>query len=300
MVSQIFLTSITNRDWKYLCVNFLLPFTRALGENPITSFAHVQLLSKLEYFLQYHIKSSLKLSSGCQNCPLNKITVYVSTYNKLNAIQPKNTNISTDINSCTAIGGEVKPIFHGQPTLKNTACVLVATSNTTVPPTRNIFPFINRVEITTPSSSCMNKLYIFFYYYLFSYRPYYCCCAGYTIAMYIFIRRKDKQRQQNEQKAQNLIKEKKSAIHGEKIANDRNSSIRTETEPTQNTGAEHGRRMSFHIDVKNSVELDVSLLRNHRLKLSNLVVLGNKPLASGAFGEVWRGTYGGQQVAIKA
>ncbi|OQR99876.1 protein kinase [Achlya hypogyna] len=47
------------------------------------------------------------------------------------------------------------------------------------------------------------------------------------------------------------------------------------------------------------VVLDVKPLLPHRLELTDLHVVSKKPLASGAFGEVWLGIYGGQQVAIK-
>ncbi|EQC38392.1 TKL protein kinase [Saprolegnia diclina VS20] len=45
--------------------------------------------------------------------------------------------------------------------------------------------------------------------------------------------------------------------------------------------------------------LDVSRLRQHRLELSELRVTSAKPLASGAYGEVWLGTYASEPVAIK-
>ena len=47
------------------------------------------------------------------------------------------------------------------------------------------------------------------------------------------------------------------------------------------------------------IVLDVQPLLHYRLELKDLHVTSDKPLASGAFGEVWLGTYGNQQVAIK-
>ncbi|OQR99568.1 protein kinase [Achlya hypogyna] len=44
---------------------------------------------------------------------------------------------------------------------------------------------------------------------------------------------------------------------------------------------------------------DLSRLRQHRLELAELRVTSSKPLAKGAFGEVWLGTYGPDVVAIK-
>ncbi|OQR88746.1 protein kinase [Achlya hypogyna] len=45
--------------------------------------------------------------------------------------------------------------------------------------------------------------------------------------------------------------------------------------------------------------LSVEALRIHKLDLADLKVTASKPLASGAFGEVWLGSYGGEKVAIK-
>ncbi|OQS03061.1 kinase, partial [Thraustotheca clavata] len=53
------------------------------------------------------------------------------------------------------------------------------------------------------------------------------------------------------------------------------------------------------ISTSFSFDLDVSDLRAYRLESSELHVIGKIPIASGAFGEVWRGQYGTKQVAIK-
>ncbi|OQR92424.1 protein kinase [Achlya hypogyna] len=60
----------------------------------------------------------------------------------------------------------------------------------------------------------------------------------------------------------------------------------------------HGGRAS-RTDTEVYVPLDIQPLLHHRLMLEDLHVTSNKPLASGAYGEVWLGIYGGQQVAIK-
>ncbi|EQC27758.1 hypothetical protein SDRG_14507 [Saprolegnia diclina VS20] len=57
-----------------------------------------------------------------------------------------------------------------------------------------------------------------------------------------------------------------------------------------------GRR---HIYPSSFINLNVQPLLYHRLVLEDLRVTSKKPLASGAYGEVWLGVYGGQQVAIK-
>ncbi|KAF0692740.1 Aste57867_16198 [Aphanomyces stellatus] len=48
-----------------------------------------------------------------------------------------------------------------------------------------------------------------------------------------------------------------------------------------------------------TVFTNLNELRAHKLELTELVVTGPTPLAAGAFGEVWLGTYAGEPVAIK-
>ncbi|OQR83356.1 protein kinase [Achlya hypogyna] len=65
-----------------------------------------------------------------------------------------------------------------------------------------------------------------------------------------------------------------------------------------NTRGTTGTRGSL-IYADADVVLDVKALYHHRLELRDVTVNGKKPLASGAFGEVWRGDHGGNPVAIK-
>ncbi|OQS03085.1 kinase [Thraustotheca clavata] len=271
------LSSVTNKDWRSATL-------LRLGENPLEIFAGVQLSNKLKLF-------------DCKSCKLKNITVDTGTYNALNALKPwngsddsydgfimdNNIKISTDPNTCKAIGGEIKPIFQGQPTLTATACVLPTTSTATTAPT----------HINTSSSSSNTGVIAGVVIGVV-------VVIGIAIAVFICIRRKNKQKQ--EQPPYYSVNENTNVPHQPKDAYDRNMPTQpygTGTGPSQGTGASQGTggRIADHID--NSVDLDVSLLRHHRLELSDLVPLGNKPLAAGAYGEVWRGTYGGQQVAIK-
>ncbi|KDO19561.1 TKL protein kinase [Saprolegnia parasitica CBS 223.65] len=45
--------------------------------------------------------------------------------------------------------------------------------------------------------------------------------------------------------------------------------------------------------------LDVAPLRPHKLELADLTVISERPISSGAYGEVWLGQHGNQKVAIK-
>ncbi|OQR89799.1 protein kinase [Achlya hypogyna] len=69
--------------------------------------------------------------------------------------------------------------------------------------------------------------------------------------------------------------------------------------PKTSTNGSGGLPTAHSVNSDSDVLLDVSALRNHKLELSDLVVLAEKPLASGAFGEVWLGSYGGDKVAVK-
>ncbi|EQC25513.1 TKL protein kinase, variant 1 [Saprolegnia diclina VS20] len=56
---------------------------------------------------------------------------------------------------------------------------------------------------------------------------------------------------------------------------------------------------SFSIEESTTSTIDLSSLQMHKLDRSELVILGDKPLAAGGFGEVWKGTYANEVVAIK-
>ncbi|KDO33982.1 TKL protein kinase [Saprolegnia parasitica CBS 223.65] len=61
------------------------------------------------------------------------------------------------------------------------------------------------------------------------------------------------------------------------------------------------RRQQHSLSIQESTTstIDLSNLQMFKLDRSELVVLGDKPLAAGAFGEVWKGTYANEVVAIK-
>ncbi|OQR92527.1 kinase [Thraustotheca clavata] len=258
----------------------------------LTCGAWVAILLKhlpiLKYLYEICFTFSNPLLSNCELCKLTNITVDASTYEALNSLKwssdvwnfewtfqlDNNTNISTDPDACKAIGGEIKPIFQTQPTLIATACVLSATSNTTTAPTHTglIIGIVIAVVVV----------------------------VGIAIVLFICIQRRNKQKQQNEQLPYNSIDDHTYEVHHSKDANNLHLPTHTiETAPSQGSSTNQGTGGQISAHLANSADLDVSLLRQHRLELLDLIVLGNKPLATGAYGELWRGTYGHQQVAIK-
>ncbi|OQR89840.1 protein kinase, partial [Achlya hypogyna] len=81
---------------------------------------------------------------------------------------------------------------------------------------------------------------------------------------------------------------------GRKLGTHRGSDATGPTGPTE--GVPLRARHSF---PEAYVPLDIQPLLHHRLMLEDLHVTSKKPMASGAYGEVWLGVYGGKQVAIK-
>ncbi|OQR91345.1 hypothetical protein THRCLA_09027 [Thraustotheca clavata] len=90
---------------------------------------------------------------------------------------------------------------------------------------------------------------------------------------------------------------------GDSIARQSSGGVIASNNNTGSSGG--GRQSSGGVPTNNfstsdtDVVLDVSLLRHHKLELSNLVVISDKPLASGGFGEVWLGLYGNEKVSVK-
>ncbi|OQS05772.1 kinase [Thraustotheca clavata] len=259
------LHEVTNRKWEAL--TFFLNHHRNLGQNPLETIAFVQLSTKLEFFF-------------CKYCHLTNITIDATTAAALNALKPWSgndsnltgfaidKNISTNAPACTSLGGSIQSIFQGQKNLSVTACVLSNTSATPIP------------SIGTSNSTNMGLIAVVISVVI--------AALAICIAIFIFIRSK----KQANLTSLPMKKDDKNKNKGD--ASTQGTGI------TQSTGnsQESGGRIASQLD-HDVVDLDVSLLRYHRLELSDLIVLGNKPLASGAYGEVWRGTYGGQQVAIK-
>ncbi|EQC27760.1 TKL protein kinase [Saprolegnia diclina VS20] len=115
-----------------------------------------------------------------------------------------------------------------------------------------------------------------------------------VVVGYICCRRRQKQTAAN-QATPNYYYELQSTTNGMGYKG-RNSSVATgPTGPTM--GAATHRRVDPVTEPH--VNLDITPLLHHRLVLEDLHVTSRKPLASGAYGEVWLGVYGGQQVAIK-
>ncbi|OQS05292.1 kinase [Thraustotheca clavata] len=147
-----------------------------------------------------------------------------------------------------------------------------------------------------------------------------------VLLAFIIVKKRKKQHQQSQQHEQPYhslnensnppmdipaVHPGKDVIHGNTEDNKSSKQERVPTIDTNNnttpsqdrtaTTSDRGvdRRISALSLSNTNFELDVSYLRDHRLELVDLYVASNKPLASGAYGEVWLGMYGRQQVAIK-
>ncbi|OQR95361.1 hypothetical protein THRCLA_07937 [Thraustotheca clavata] len=125
------LVEILTMDWRM--VNYI-----ELSNNPLTTFANVELSNSLQYFC-------------CDNCSLTNITVDTATYAALNALPPwdRDTNAKTytgyslnkrvTVNpaNCKAIGGTVQSLWAGTSTYPISACVVGSVASTTTSPTSN-------------------------------------------------------------------------------------------------------------------------------------------------------------------
>ncbi|OQR84680.1 protein kinase [Achlya hypogyna] len=74
-----------------------------------------------------------------------------------------------------------------------------------------------------------------------------------------------------------------------------------QTKHTEDLGndAVSARSTSRHLEANGNFDVDFTSLRLLRLEPADLRVTSDRPISSGAFGEVWHGTYGSRSVAIK-
>ncbi|OQR90115.1 hypothetical protein ACHHYP_05792 [Achlya hypogyna] len=68
--------------------------------------------------------------------------------------------------------------------------------------------------------------------------------------------------------------------------------------PTGHTATMNPSSSDVHY-ARDHDEFNLAPLRKYRLEHGDLIIVGRGPIASGAFGEVWRGKYGSEYVAIK-
>ncbi|KDO21829.1 TKL protein kinase [Saprolegnia parasitica CBS 223.65] len=221
------------------------------------------------------------------NCSkLSDIHLDAPSYKALNALQPWNGEkltdtpagytinyaVATNAAACTTSGGSIKKLWESTSKVSVTACVMAASRNaTTTEPTT-----------TEPSTSGGSNTGLIVGV----------AVGGVVVVAVIafFIIRRKRQHQPGQP----------TDDFPYRAPNDGKETNGTGGY-TNGTGATNGTNRSRgtlgYPDA--DIILDVKPLLHHRLELSNLFVTSNKPLASGAFGEVWLGSYGGKQVAIK-
>ncbi|EQC29205.1 TKL protein kinase [Saprolegnia diclina VS20] len=266
-----FLKSITDFDWT------ALTFLRLSQNEVLEAIARVKLSTKLTYF-------------DVANCTrLTNLTIDTSTYDALSALKPWGGNdddytgfvvtqaINTDASACTAIGGKSQSLWKATAKYPVTVCVLAG--NATESP-------------SSTSSGSQTGLIVGVSVGV---------VALVAVVAFCVIKRRKQQstppahfeygRQTNPGFGNNT-----NGTGGLKsIGTNGTGGPTIGTGPTNGTSGSRGALQYTDADVV----LNVKPLLHHRLELSDLYVTSNKPLASGAFGEVWLGTYGGKQVAIK-
>ncbi|EQC33130.1 TKL protein kinase [Saprolegnia diclina VS20] len=232
-------------------------------DNKLKDFANVTFSSKLVY---------LGLSGNLQT-----FTVSRATYNVLNAMRKyvpgkgyvgyelQDGNFRTNINAatCKSIGGIVEPIFTSSLT-SHQACVLPdpTPSPTTVVPTAA--PTMAPNETTSSNTSAVLG-------------------AGVAVAIVVLLLG-----------AYCLWKRRKTSSDASADAYFHRAPNRKSTGASEVTGSmPSGDNARRHFDV------DLTSLRMLRLEMTDLIVNSSAPIAAGAHGEVWYGTYAGQPVAIK-
>ncbi|EQC29203.1 TKL protein kinase [Saprolegnia diclina VS20] len=272
-----YIKSITDHDWRSL------DFLRLSNNTRLETIANVQLSTKLTYF-------------DVGNCSsLQNFTVDASTFSALNALKPwagntseltgfvTNYAIATDATACTGNGGTIQSLWKDTAKLPVSVCVTtVKAASTTAPPTTSssntglIVGIIVGVVVIAAA-----------------------------VGFFIYRRRKHAAPEPSiyhRYEPPTFFNDNNTAgTNGTGVYT--NKSIGTNgtggqtigTGPTNGTSGSRGALQYTDADVV----LNVKPLLHHRLELSDLYVTSNKPLASGAFGEVWLGTYGGKQVAIK-
>ncbi|EQC29250.1 TKL protein kinase [Saprolegnia diclina VS20] len=265
------LPSITDRDWR------AFTFLRLSGNKQLTSLARVQLSTKIEYF-------------DIANCPLlTNMTIDASTFAALDVLPYAgdadsdllyrgfvvNHDVLTNAANCSALNGTIQRLWKSTTKYMVNVCVLSGAPTTTSPP------------VATSSSTGLVIGVVVGVLILLG-----------AMAAFVVVKR----RRISPPPLAPIYKHSESDGTQSVDATTDGRSVSLKTIGTNGTGEPTSsttgtRRPIINPDV--DVILDVKPLLHHRLELSELIVTSNKPLASGAFGEVWLGTYGGKQVAVK-
>ncbi|OQR81967.1 kinase [Thraustotheca clavata] len=266
------ITKIVSVDWR------ALTFLR-LSFNTIATFAYVQLSTKLTYF-------------NCDNCAITNFTINADTYAALNALAPWDGNtsnlvgytlnraVTTDATVCQSIDGTIQKLWATTSPKSISVCVVSSS-----PPSTTSVPTTLTPTTDAPASSSTNVGMIV------GIAVGVVGVIGIIIAI-ILLRRKNHQPPQTFTSYQPYHYSPQSTNNAVVYTDGFGKTGTSGTGgPTVGTGGSGS--------ADSEVFLDVSKLRQHRLELADLQVVSTKPLASGAYGEVWLGLYGAEQVAIK-
>ncbi|OQR80635.1 protein kinase [Achlya hypogyna] len=254
------LSAISNQDWT------TLTFLRLSYNEQLVSISNVKLSSNLTYF-------------DIGNCSmLTNITMDSATFAAIDRLSPWAGNedkmvgyvatqdVLTNAGACTALGGSLQQLW--KQTTKRTINVCVTSTE-------------SKDKTTTPTPSSSNTGMIVGI----------ACGAVAVVAIIAFFIIRNRKKPEPPMP---YIRYEPPPVTYTNYSNGTGM-------PTQGTGGSAGtggnRGSLVYADA--DVVLDVKPLLHHRLELADLHITSNKPLASGAYGEVWLGAYGGQQVAVK-
>ncbi|OQR93336.1 kinase [Thraustotheca clavata] len=287
--------SVIDHDWRSLQrLNF--------DKNPLETLAYIRLSAQsFESF-------------SCLNCRLTNITIDSKTADAFNALEKSNvylnSNVLTNASRCDAIGGTIQQILTKQTNYTITACVIpivpyawiiVGSICGVVAIALAAFFYIRHKKKIKQRELHQEQPYIAFDAIDIQTTP----SKNQTYDNNIIIA----QTQQPTEQTIEYIEYDSNNIDSSSQTKDitriesQQTKHSTKSESTQSSNntddnQQYHRRIAPLVDPT-PIDLDMSHLRPYRLELVDLYILSNKPLASGAFGEVWLGTYGREQIAIK-
>ncbi|OQR88934.1 protein kinase [Achlya hypogyna] len=219
------IASVTNYNWTSIT-------KLSMSNNPLTTFANVQLSKNIQYF-------------GCWDCKLTNFTVNQATYEALDQLPnfmytnstgfDMDTGINVDKTACASINGTLRALWAGKSKLSFVVCVT---------PT---LPLIATSANATASTGLVVG-----------------CVVGAVAVLGVIVF----------------------------------FVLRYKKRTAQDTTFYYTNHTDYQADTAD-MGLNVDDLRSHKLDNTDLKVVSKKPLASGAFGEVWLGTYCDEKVAVK-
>ncbi|EQC33980.1 TKL protein kinase [Saprolegnia diclina VS20] len=253
-------TTLANRNFSSAL------FYLDLGSTPIQSISRVAIGDSINLF-------------GCYGCKdLKNVTITQATFNvldKMEAYSPKlststprfsiSTSVQTDAATCAAIGGTIQQLWKSKTTLVWQVCV------------------VPEIVVSTPTDSSSSNTGLI---------------AGIAVGVVVLVvvvgvlcyRRRQKEA-------------KRLRYNG--TSEDATNYFPVLATPAVSTGTAPGLSSTRDLSSKRgSIDdsddvFNMAHLRKYKLEHSDLRVVGSKPMASGAYGDVWRGRYCDDDVAIK-